>query len=648
MLRLLISVVALALPAAPASGQTSLGVGDLDWTLVLANPDDVATGVAEIDPREGTLEVWPSDVGCFCQREARFMAVSPFDGTVTATATTVAHDSLQVDQARFYVGDHFAVITTSTGAFPLSFEVFAGVPFGLGAMADDCCGTLQVVYDDFELSAASVTPTTGAALDVRVEAEAAVPATSEVLLATVGDLDGDGYTDLAWRGASSGFQEPAELHALSGVDLSPLWSVVETSSILPNALAAAGDVDLDGVPDVLVSGTAAGVSVRSGADGSEITTVSVPGLPFARPDEAEGAGDTDLDGRQDLWLLHGATLWLVSGSGAVLHESTFPGGSAAHWRGDALARLADVDGDGIDDVIAGASTPSGTPRVLVVSGGSGLVLQEHVGAPSSALGHAVADAGDVDGDGVHDILAGAPGALDGKGQAHVWSGADGALIHRFSASEPLALGTGVAGAGDVDADGHADVLLGTAPPESVTLQPDGRVELRSGADKALLHAFTRAATFDFGRALAGGLSADAAGAPRVATTAGRGEPGDAGAVVVLGDLALAYGAASLSATGTLQPGTPYTLELTGGPPASLAFLVIGLSMRGTAFKGGVLVPSPDVVAGVPLDGGGGVTLGGDWPGSVPARTLLAFQMWLPDTHGPAGFGASNGVLFLVP
>jgi hypothetical protein len=37
-----------------------------------------------------------------------------------------------------------------------------------------------------------------------------------------------------------------------------------------------------------------------------------------------------------------------------------------------------------------------------------------------------------------------------------------------------------------------------------------------------------------------------------------------------------------------------------------------------------------------------------WPAGIPSGTLLAVQYWLPDVHGSAGFGASNGVLFLVP
>ena len=81
--------------------------------------------------------------------------------------------------------------------------------------------------------------------------------------------------------------------------------------------------------------------------------------------------------------------------------------------GWAVSELADIDGDHVTDAVVGgplfaSAAGANAGHVDVRSGRSGDSLASYVGAPREFLGYAIADAGDVDNDGVHDIILGAP------------------------------------------------------------------------------------------------------------------------------------------------------------------------------------------------------------------------------------------------
>jgi hypothetical protein len=139
-------------------------------------------------------------------------------------------------------------------------------------------------------------------------------------------------------------------------------------------------------------------------------------------------------------------------------------GTEGDYFGWAVSPLADVDGDRAGDVIVGepgccAEKPGAT---WVYSGRTGAPLRRFEGAAGDENGFAIADAGDVNRDGVHDILSGAPRqTADTEGHAFLYSGRDGSVLHTFSGSTAGdSFGSAVVSAGDVDRDGRPDLLIG--------------------------------------------------------------------------------------------------------------------------------------------------------------------------------------------
>lgn len=190
----------------------------------------------------------------------------------------------------------------------------------------------------------------------------------------------------------------------------------------------------------------------------------------------------------------------------VLHE--FVGESAGDQFGWIGRNAGDCDGDGIADVLLSAPTRAhegaAAGCIYLYSGKSGALLFKEHGKPGDQLGIGIERAGDVDGDGRPDVIAGAPGANGGRGEARVFSGRDGKLLLRLS-GEAVGdnFGRKVGAAGDADGDGHADLLVGAdrADPQG----PDsGRGYLFSGKDgKELAHFDGEEAGDRFGVSLCG-------------------------------------------------------------------------------------------------------------------------------------------------
>lgn len=267
-----------------------------------------------------------------------------------------------------------------------------------------------------------------------------------------------------------------------------------------------GDVNRDGYPEVIVGGwsklngeDSGQVVVVSGVDGSALYTFT-DGAPVGRFGwSVANAGDVNGDGRND--ILVGSPLWGIGGVYQAGRVDLFSGrdgstlfsmfgahaGDQFGWDVDGVGDL-NVDGHA-DFAVGSPGFDVGKGRVQVFSGADRTLMYQKAGTTGAALGRAVAGIGDVDKDGLPDLMVGAPldhnGGIE-AGRAIVLCGANGVVLYRITGDTfGDRLGSAVAGAGDIDHDGYADFMVGV-PFDDVTATNSGSVLVFSGADAKLL------------------------------------------------------------------------------------------------------------------------------------------------------------------
>jgi glucose/arabinose dehydrogenase len=152
----------------------------------------------------------------------------------------------------------------------------------------------------------------------------------------------------------------------------------------------------------------------------------------------------------------------------------------AGFTGGVRVAVGDLTGDGVPDIVAAAG-PTGGPAVEVFDGATGAVVRSFFAYDPAFTGGVSVALGDVDGDHVPDIVTGA--GPSGGPHVRVFSGATGALLREFFAYDAAFTGGVSVAAGDVNGDGLADIVTGAGPSGGP------HVKVFSGADGTLLTNF---------------------------------------------------------------------------------------------------------------------------------------------------------------
>jgi len=140
--------------------------------------------------------------------------------------------------------------------------------------------------------------------------------------------------------------------------------------------------------------------------------------------------------------------------------SPFPG-----FSGGVRVAAGDVTGDGVADIVAGAGSGGG-PVVKVFDGRSGAEVRAFTAFDGGFSGGVRVAAGDLNGDGVADLVVGA-----GSGsQVRVFDGRTHDTLHDFSAFDAMFTGGVSVAVGDVNGDGRADLVVGAGAGGSPTVK----------------------------------------------------------------------------------------------------------------------------------------------------------------------------------
>jgi len=396
-----------------------------------------------------------------------------------------------------YFGSSVALAGDVNGdGFP---DVIVGAPFNNGFI-----GRAYIYYGG---------PGADAAPDVVLTGVAAGNVQFGASVAGVGDVNGDGYADVIvgapYEGGIDGrayvfFGGPTLVSEGAGSADVILTGEVLAGAGLGASVAGAGDLNRDGYPDLIVGASyystyqgrayvfyGGPTLVSKNASSANVILTGQGGFDYFGT-SARGIGDVNGDAYPDIvagapgysfgngtgraYVFYGGST-LVS-KNAASADVILTGEALSTSFGTSVSGGEDVSGDGRPDLIVGATGIfSSTGRAYVFFGGPSLFSKNASNADvlltgesnGNSFGASVARAGDINGDGVADLVVGAPGYGTGNGRGYVFLGG-GYLYTKSAGSAELILtgvsgenfGGAVSGIGDFDGDAHLDVAAGAA------------------------------------------------------------------------------------------------------------------------------------------------------------------------------------------
>lgn len=345
-----------------------------------------------------------------------------------------------------------------------------------------------------------------------------------ISVASAGDVNGDGYTDVIVGSSNydnGGIKEGAIFlfhGSITGVLDANADSVLESNmsqALFGESVASAGDVNGDGYGDVIVGAptlrnssgargaafifhgsangivgvdlTAAAIKIKSDEDFSEL------GHSVAAAGDVNGDGFDDViiganrygaNSEGAAFVFHGSENGVI-GNTLQLANATITSDQVTASLGFSVAAAGDVNGDGFGDVIVGASlydngeTDEGVAFVfngsatgIVGTGPATADARLESDRAFSRFGQSVSSAGDVNGDGYDDVIVGAwryQSPPIGDGAAFIFHGSASGVASGSPVSANTVLrsdkqsdsfGLSVASAGDANGDGYSDVIVG--------------------------------------------------------------------------------------------------------------------------------------------------------------------------------------------
>jgi hypothetical protein len=338
----------------------------------------------------------------------------------------------------------------------VGFDIGAGLSFGYAALRNNSTGLTGLYTVNLGTGAATLVGSIGNGA-IKITGLAVVPRTTVVVGA----------------GAGGG----PHVRVIDGHTASLLFDIFPYATNFTGGVrVATGDVDGDGVPDIITgAGPGGGPHVRvfNGATGAPLSGLIGSFYGFD-PGFFGGifvaAGDVNGDGFKDVIVSPdaggGPHVRVVSGANGSVLLNLFA--YDVGFFGGVRVAAADFDRDGDYEIITAAGFGGGPHVKVFDSAGNPFTsaslpgfVNNFFAYPAGFFGGVFVAAGDVNGDGVPDIITGA--GVGGGPHVKVFSGVDGALITQFFAYEPTFSGGVQVAVGDVNGDGRYEIITTPGP-----------------------------------------------------------------------------------------------------------------------------------------------------------------------------------------